>query len=446
MKKLIFWTLMITALLSTYTICANADEYDTIKVGLFYGDTAKESVTITTVSGVSYGIYTEEGYVESGTLPATEFTVSAYSGGELAIDGMQIVYTQDSNLSVMPLDGNIKVDSKEYRGGLILSNASDTTMNIVNVLPLEQYLYGVVGGEMPSSWSMEALKAQAICARGFAVSNYDKHKSLGFNVCATTNCQVYGGVKAEYPSVTQAVNETAGQLLMYEDRIAETLFYSSSGGHTANVENIWGSKIPYLMGVPDTYEAEDSPRHTWSATLSLEEITQIMADNNYDVGDVISLSAKTDETGRAYELTVTGTNGTHTLKRQSTYSPFYSSGVLSQRYTLIPQGEASQNFFAFSKATPAYISGNKVISSGGNIEEAPSSFCMLSSSGKTIRETGNVTGYTFSGGGWGHGVGMSQYGAKGMAEAGFSCADILYHYYPGTQLQPLKGNDPIENE
>ncbi|MBQ8588786.1 MAG: SpoIID/LytB domain-containing protein [Clostridia bacterium] len=437
MKKLLLTALTLMCIFS-YTLCAQAGEYDNIKVGLYYGDTAKGSVNISVSQGISYGYHDGTSHMETGTLNGNEFTISASSASTVTINDSLVLETGGSNLSVMPLDGNIKINGSEYRGGALFTNASDTTLCVMNVLPLEEYLYGVIASEMPSSWNLEALKAQALCARGFAVSNFNKHSSYGFNVCATTNCQVYKGVSAETQSTINAVDQTAGQVVMYEGKVIESLFYSSSGGHTANVKNVWGSSIPYLSGVEDPYESEDTPRHTWTATLTNAEIADALRQNGTDIGDLISLSALTDETGRTYELTAVGTLGTHTLKRQSTYSPFYSKGVLSQKFTIAPVTTGSRTLYAISKAPKNVLSSYTAINSAGIKANISSGFSIISAKGKDTYTSGTVTGYTFSGGGWGHGVGMSQYGAKGMADSGFTYDAILSHYYPGTEIGSIK--------
>lgn len=447
MKKILYLCIVLLLCFSSYTICANAQDYDTIKVGLYYGDTAKASVGISVSAGVRYGRFENSQFVEEGVLEGTDFTIAAHSASSVIINDAQVCETYASNLCLMPIEGNIAIDGHMYRGGVIFTNASDTAMCVINVLTMDEYLYGVVGNEVSSSWNPELLKAQAICARGFGVSNYNKHASLGFNVCATTNCQVYRGVSSESPSVIDAVDATRGQIVTYEGEIAETLFYSSSGGHTANVKNVWGSSIPYLMGVEDPYESESVPRHKWEATLTLSEIGEVMKSKDIAIGDVVSLEAKNDETGRAYELTVHGTEGSHTFIRQNTYSPFYSKGVLSQKYTLIPVGENSKTLYCvnYSKVKSALASKN-AIDAKGNIASVGKEFSIISGKGKETYTSGSVTAYTFSGGGWGHGVGMSQYGAKGMADAGFTYDEILSHYYPGTELTTFYEEVSNENQ
>ena len=437
LKRLIYTFIVLLIILLTFSLFSYAAEYDTLKVGLYYGSSAQSSVTINVATGVSLGYFDGTQHCETGVLYGTDFTVSADSETTMLINGTQDVETGGSNLSLMPIEGNIKINGKEYRGSALFTNASATTLNVMNLVGLEQYLCGVIPSEVPASWNEEALKAQAICARGFAISNFNKHASSGFNVCATTNCQVYGGVASEKASTNKAVNDTAGQVLSYDGKIIESLFYSSSGGHTANVKNVWGSSLPYLSGVPDPYEPEDVPRHSWSATLTNEEISEIFKNNGNDIGTLISLTATTDETGRTYRLTAEGTNGTHTLTRQSTYSPFYSKGVLSQKYVLSPNSTGARTLYALSKKGKGVLSAKTAIDSKGNKISLSGDFDIISENGKETYDCGDITSYTFVGGGWGHGVGMSQYGAMGMADAGFTYDEIVYHYFPGTELISL---------
>ena len=433
MKKLIYTFIVLLIIILSCTICSYAAEYDTLKVGLYYGNTAQNSVTVNVTTGVSYGYFDGTQHCETGVLYGTDFIVSAVSETSMLINGVQEVQT-GTNLSFMPIEGNIKINGKEYRGGALFTNASANAINVMNTVKLEQYLYGVISSEVPASWDEEALKAQAVCARGFAISNFNKHAASGFNVCTTTNCQVYGGVSAEKDSTTKAVDDTLGQVLSYDGKIIESLFYSSSGGYTANVKNVWGSSIPYLSGVPDPYEPEDVPRHSWSATLTNEEISEILRNNGYDVGTLLSLTATTDETGRTYKLTAEGTNGTHTLTRQTTYSPFYSKGVLSQKYVLSPNSTGARTLYALSKKSKGVLNYKIAMDSDGNKTTLDGDFAIISADGKETYDSGDITSYTFVGGGWGHGVGMSQYGAMGMADAGFTYDEILYHYFPGTEL------------
>ena len=135
-------------------------------------------------------------------------------------------------------------------------------VRVVNTVGLEQYLWGVVPSEMPDTWPAEALKSQAIVARTYALTHL-QNGSGDFDVYPDTRSQVYGGISAESAPRDDAVNGTAGQVVLYKGELAETFFFSSSGGRTANVQDVWGSKpTPYLVSVPDPYDTL-SPYHDW---------------------------------------------------------------------------------------------------------------------------------------------------------------------------------------
>ncbi len=438
MKKLLLLTIFMLSMLICCSLGANASEYDNVKVGLYYGSTAQNSVKINVDSAISYGYHDGTNHIEMGQLALTELTFRACGANQVMINEVQAFTGDNGNISIVPLQGNIRINDKEYRGSVLLTNVNAGSMYILNLVSLEEYLYGVVPNEVPSSWNEEALKTQAVCARGFTVSNYNKHASYGFNVCATTNCQVYGGVASETESTNKAVDDTQGQVVMYEGEPIESLFFSSSGGHTANVKNVWGGSKSYLSGVPDPYEPKDSPRHSWSATLSLSEIEKALATSNINVGSITELVALNDETGRVYELTIKGTSGTHTLTRGGTYSPFVAYGVISQKYVLMPNSTGGKQLYAITPKGAVKLSGYSVIDGSGKVKTIGNTFCMQTTYGPVpYVGDGDITGYTFSGGGWGHGVGMSQYGAMGMADAGFTYEEILAHYYPGTELGNL---------
>ena len=135
-------------------------------------------------------------------------------------------------------------------------------VRVVNTVGLEQYLWGVVPSEMPDTWPAEALKSQAIVARTYALTHL-QNGGGDFDVYPDTRSQVYGGISAESDPARDAVNGTAGQVVLYKGELAQTFFFSSSGGRTANVQDVWSSKpTPYLVSVPDPYDTL-SPYHDW---------------------------------------------------------------------------------------------------------------------------------------------------------------------------------------
>jgi stage II sporulation protein D len=198
------------------------------------------------------------------------------------------------------------VTGGRYRGAIVLLRVGDEVM-VVDDVGLESYLYGVVPGEMPATWPVEALRSQAVAARSYAVTS--RRPSQVFDVYADTRSQVYRGVTAETARTTDAVRATSGVVLMYGTSVARTLFHSSSGGRTAAVEEIFGgAPVPYLQSVDDPYDRL-SPYHDWSVTLTDDEaerrLQPVLAGDLVDV-DVVGRTPS----GRAATVRVTGTLGT----------------------------------------------------------------------------------------------------------------------------------------
>src|SRR3954447_6008641 len=147
---------------------------------------------------------------------------------------------------------------RRYRGSIQV-DISGGKLRAINVVALEQYLYGVVPAEMPSAWLPEALKAQAVVARSYVLA---VRKTGAFDLYPDTRSQMYLGIDHEKPSATAAVDATAGKVVLYNGQVAKTYFYSSSGGRTASSQDVWGGAVPYLVSVPDPYDTI-SPYHTW---------------------------------------------------------------------------------------------------------------------------------------------------------------------------------------
>lgn len=430
LKRVLFLVAFFAAVFLTIISYADSFEITTVKVGLFYEDSALDNLTLETDDAFSYGMFDGE-FEILGSLEEKILNINALES-TVVINETQ---NADGEIAIYSNDGIIKINSVSYRGGVILK-AENSKLTVINFVGLDEYLYSVIGSEMPSNWDIEALKAQAVCARGFAVTNINKHLTKGFNLCATTNCQVYKGIVSETESTIKAVDDTKGELLMFEDAPAQTLFFSCSGGHTADVKNVWGSEIEYLRGVEDPYEdPETTPRHTWSAKVSNEDIKETLEALEVDIGEIKELKSETDNTGRVYKITIVGTDGEHVLKNSGTAGFFGSYGVLSNKYTVTPYGEDRKELYAKSFKEKKQLNAYHVIDANGEIKEISMPLTILSQKGKSTISQGTPSGYIFNGGGWGHGVGMSQYGAKGMAENGFTYDKILYHYYPGTYLK-----------
>ena len=353
------------------------------------------------------------------------------------------IYSKDyeNTDALLKISGSAK---GTYRGGFECRRSAESGMTVTNIVPVESYLYSVVCREMSPSWNVEALKAQAVCARNFALGRINYHKQYGFDVCRTVCCQAYSTDADQSESVHTAVDETRGMLLFYEDKLVQAVYSSSMGARTESVENVWGSKFPYLVSVENPYEdTENIYNGKWTKTLTTDRATEIMNSKGYNIGEVIEIKVvERTPAGGVLKLMVRGTGGEKTFERESCRSIF-SEVTYSQRYTVEKGGQTIKPIVYIadgSNKTSALTLGSVSVLSGDKSIKTVNDNCTVTN-GKskkqytTTHTSGDSNTYTFSGEGWGHGVGMSQYGAKGMADAGFSFEEILTHYYTGTHLE-----------
>jgi stage II sporulation protein D len=191
-----------------------------------------------------------------------------------------------------------------YRGALE-TVPEGSLLNVVNALTVEQYVKGVVPNESPPSWPLEELKAQAVASRSFALTA--GRDGNGYDLYSDTRSQVYKGLESEYPSSNEAVEQTKGQVVMYGGEIAETLFSACSGGKTESIVNVFGSAIPYLVGVPDPYDGA-CPLHEWTLKFTGPEISSMLS--SYLDGRLKKVVVtKTGYSPRIIEAKLYGTGG-----------------------------------------------------------------------------------------------------------------------------------------
>lgn len=357
-----------------------------------------------------------------------------YTGGNITVHNND----PQSPDSLLTISGSAK---GTYRGGFECTASSGSSLTVVNVVPAEWYLYSVVGKEMSPSWHIEALKTQAVCARTFAMRKLNRHKDYGFDVCNTTCCQAYSAAADMSESVHTAVDETRGQLLFYNSQLAETVYSSSTGSSTEDSRNVWGGSVPYLVSVPNPYEdTENIYNGKWSNKLTTERATELMS--SYGIGTVTDISAiEYSDAGRVIKLRVTGTEGEKIFERDKCRSVF-GEATKSQKYTITKGGTVT---YPVVYAATASLAVQKTLDDvsvcGGNGSVTKITGGITATNGTEEKcfspsfTDGDPNTYTFTGEGWGHSVGMSQYGAKGMAEEGFSYEEILTHYYTGTNLK-----------
>lgn len=306
------------------------------------------------------------------TAPAARFVV----GGNTVEAGKSgiVLNGKQTGLFTVQIKGDLlDYDSRKFRNAIDVKQSSDK-LTLIHALPMESYIAGVISSELPSSWPLEVLKAQAIAARTYAVWQMYKKEHLESSVMD----QVYHGVQREHKLAKQAVEQTAGQVLTYDSKPAHTYFHAACGGHTASSNEAFGSSEPYLQGVSCSY-CHGSPTYRWSYSLSRSELDK-------------KLGAK--------------------IKELEPFGETDSGRVKSFRFKSKPQ-LPDMKATDFRKALGYNTFRSTLV-------------------------TKNTLGWTkaeFAGRGHGHGVGMCQWGALGMAKLGKTAEQILSHYYPGTEIK-----------
>lgn len=373
----------------------------------------------------AYRLADEMGY--DLTVPLTSNAI------RISIDGQTVaVYDLPNALSVQDFaDYRITLNGKEYDGNLLIQRVNGAALTVINQLNTEAYLCGVLPYEMSTGWPIEALKAQAVAARNYVINNLNKHKLDGFDLCNTTHCQVYRGVAGYANDCTQAVKETADTYLYYGGKPAQTFYYSSSGGRTENVKDVWGSSFPYLVSVEDPYEkTEEIPSATWNYQTTFSKLSSQLS--SYGLGSVKDvLITSTTDGERVKTLRVIGSEKTVDLKSTEFRTLIGNSLIKGTYFTVEKSG--GESFYTLSSDQSKPQNGTIAVLSAGGTTKAIDTPVMLGAGG-IKHYTPNYTDLIFKGRGYGHGVGMSQWGARGMAEAGFTYDQILMHYFTGTEI------------
>ncbi len=337
-------------------------------------------------------------------------------GAMMAVNGVPVdrAILVQSNLGREK--GTIRALGKTYRGAIKVT-AVNGAMSIVNEVPLEQYLYGVVPSEAVPSWPMPALEAQAVAARTYALYNMETNKMKAYDVKPTTYNQVYNGAANEYSSTTKAVDNTKGMVMTYGGKPINALFHSDGGGYTENSENVWGSYVPYLRGVKDF--ARNTSTSQWMVTTTRLGIQQKLESAGKGVGTLKSIV-----------LSSLGKRPLHVMDR-GVSGRVKSATFIGSTGQRTVSGEALMDIFNLKSTLFDFYVGKAPI---GDID---------GQSGKSIHTfgSGNQPVY-IKGQGWGHGLGLSQWGAAAMAaKAGLQDRQyyqtILNHYYSGIKLQRL---------
>jgi len=329
-------------------------------------------------------------------------------------------------------DGPISINQNTYRGNLELRLTQKGKIQVVNELSIEEYLYGVIPKEVTPSWHEEALKAQAVASRTYAINNLAKWAKYGFDVDSGVNDQVYGGVNAENPRTNMAVDDTRGQLIYYDNVPIAAFYHSDSGGFTEDCKYVFPSDLPYLKPAKEIYNS-NSPHANW--VMSLDDISENSPTLTREIGQLQSIDIiERSPSGRVIKAIVKGALGEKTLINSQVRS------VLNLK----------SNFFEF-KGTDSGFKSIAALSATGIEHKNPKDVWALTGEGLStisqdelffagetnslVLNSSEVKSDIIEGRGWGHGVGMSQWGAKAMAENGYNYKEILLHYYNNVEIK-----------
>ncbi len=279
---------------------------------------------------------------------------------------------------------SIEVNGRRFKGGLEVIKRDDGLLSLVNYLGLEDYVKGISVRETSHYWPMEALKAEAVAFRTFALYRAEQFRNKEWDVTDDVNSQVYGGEEAERYRISEAVDKTKGEVLYYDGKILPAFYHSTCSGSTEDASVLWNIDLAPLKGVVCGF-CKDSPHFSWKATVSKEKIRQLWEKQGQRIKKVKEVViAGRDKSGRAINLDIV------------TDEKDIEVAAKDFRNLIGPDIIKSTNF--------------KISASNGDL--------------------------IFDGLGWGHGVGLCQWGAYFMAKSGSDYLKILEYYYPGSTLTP----------
>ena len=291
-------------------------------------------------------------------------------------------------LEILPMqDRDLYLDDTRFRGTLSIWKAKNKLMYAINRLDMESYLYGVLHHEVAPWWPMEALKAQAIAARTYAYYQVQASKANEYDVKSSTSSQVYGGSTTERYRAKKAVDRTAGQVLVFQGKVFPAYFHATCAGITAGAKELWNIDLPPIAGGVHCGYCHISPHFYWQAKIPLSVIEDKLKQNNRAIGQVLKIEAVTRTPSlRVGSLKITGT---------------------------------LQETVVAAKDFRVWVGGN-LMKSTDFVVEVKDDYA------------------EFRGKGWGHGVGLCQWGALGMSLFGKSYKEILDFYYPGSTITPFE--------
>ena len=378
---------------------------NTARIGLYYYHSSKRDTSLASANlenkvggGYIFGYYDgNRVFHETARTSESRITMKPTgSGREVSVyisgsDNCIYKHTDSRyNLAVRPISASAKAETwfkgNTYYGDFEYYRYISERLTVINLVNTEDYIKGVVPIEMSTSWPREALKAQALCARTYFAKSIGNYSKYGFDITADTNCQAYWGTARANANSDAAVNETAGEYITYNGKLCTTFYFSSSGGGTESSENVFVEALPYCRGVMDPYEdavpASMNSYKSWRYELTSAQIAAKL--KSYGITNLASIIPVYSDTGNVIQLTCTDTNGNRATISKSNCNSVL--GLPSIRYSI------------------------------------------------TKSET-NPDLYIFEGSGWGHSVGMSQFGAYALANYyGCNYRQIIAFYFQGVNI------------
>lgn len=379
--------------------------------------------------------------VEDIAIVTVPFEFSAEGDGSNPLAAPLFSAQQITPLRYVASGGLLTFNGRAFRGTFDLTTDDEGDMIVVNEVDTASYLASVVGSEEPTTWEPEALAAQAIAARTYLSRNLGKHRN--YDLEGDTRDQEYSGIAGEAASTVRAVARTAGMIATYRGAPIEALYSANAGGMTEDSENVYQNALPYLRSVPSP--SDDAARASswgytsweWTKEFTASQLRSYIGGRGIDVGDPrrIELTRLTG-TGRVLSARIVGSNGTRDIGKDQSR---YYFGLRSTMFTVVSRPEEIE-FVEGSNAERV----EQLQTLGATLERTfTQSVRDPDRAARGLRVLGwqyrLPARFVFTGKGYGHGVGMSQWGAQGMALGGKSAEEILKYYYLGIEITKLGG-------
>lgn len=416
---------------------ANAFKVPFIRVALSAG--SKTSKTFQP-SQTSYALLEDGSSKKYYTLQGgTTYKVNYESKKLVLYEGTRKLVTStnaNASLRVSPAGygGTFTIGKYKYLGHLHFKYY-DPSLQVVNEVDMEDYLKGVVPFEMSDSFHLEALKSQAVAARTYATRHRNSYGGKAKDyITDTVLYQVYRGYDAAYTQSIKAVEQTATEVLVYGGAVIDAVYHASNGGYTEDAANVWTGSIPYFQSYPDPYDKRAGQYHNWTYKANAKELAALVAKNNDTPLDRIAKLSITKKaaSGRVVEMRINGyekqKSKTVTLLKERTRTAF---NLRSQLYSVTRSNPKVSVVDSSGKAKSLSLTDQTVIAADAGSTSKYTGAATLSDGTKKVDR---LATFTFTGSGFGHGIGMSQWGAKQMGDEGKTYRDILSFYYRGTKV------------